>query len=375
MAGSADSVHPEAMWLALTLALTLGAGPAPDPAGARSSTLTIALGGDVALPAGPNDAALDALGPAVFEHLRPLLASADLAFANLESPLTERAPTVTKAFPMTTPPRRLDWILGAGLDLVSLANNHLGDAGHDGVADTLAALTAARDAHPDLPLGWAGAALDPRGAGDGVVVTAPGSGLRVGLLAFGNGSTREVAHLADRADVLRRVRAFAARTDVLLVSLHGGSEYRHAPDPELAGLARAIADAGAALVVTTHAHVVRGFERRGRALICHGLGNLAFATLTERAHEHGVTLWGALPIATFTDGRLTSVRVVPLWEDNAYPLELPGLELAPPAALAPYPLTGAHADAALDFLERLSRDIDPSFALERDGAVGVIRFE
>ncbi|MFO0745585.1 MAG: CapA family protein [Myxococcota bacterium] len=321
--------------------------------------MTIALGGDVALPTGPNDVALDALGPAVFAHLEPLLAPADLAFANLEAPLTARAPVVVKTFPLASPPARLAWIVAAGLDLFSLANNHMGDAGRAGVADTLAALEAARAAQRDEALWWAGAATDPAHAADGVVFTPPGKSLRVALLALGNGQAREVAHYDDRAATLARVRALAARSDILIVSIHGGTEYRHEPDLALTSLAHAVVDAGASLVVMTHPHVVRGLERRGQALIFHGLGNLAFATLTDRHRDHGATLWGMLPVVTFSDGHIAGVRITPLWVDNGYPLELgpDGLAPAPAAAFAPYPLTGEHAAQALDFFERLSQAI------------------
>jgi len=362
---------------ATTATPTTSARAAPDP----STSLTILLGGDVALPTGPNDPALDALGPRVFEHVRAIIAGVDLALCNLESPLTTRPATARKAFPMTMPPERLAWVLGAGFDLVSLANNHMGDAGPAGVADTLAALTTAR-AERDGALWWTGAAPDRSAlsyAHAGVVLTPPGKSLRVALIAIGVGSAPLVTPLpatpAQRRALLARTRTLAGESDVLIVSLHGGTEYAHALDPPIASLSRALVDAGATVVVAHHPHVLRGIERRGAGLVLHGVGNLAFATMTERHKARGATLWGALPILHIVDGRLDRLEVIPLWVDNAFPLELtdrPELAPWPAAALQPRPLIGEHARRALDALDALSAAIPGGAVTTRRGDVGVI---
>ena len=115
MARRGDSGHPDcvrSIWILLVVFATH----------ARAEEVTLLLGGDVALPTGPNDVALDALGPRVFEHVAPFIRAADVAFANLEAPLTRAAPTVKKAFPMTMPPERIAWVAADGFDLLSLAN-------------------------------------------------------------------------------------------------------------------------------------------------------------------------------------------------------------------------------------------------------------
>lgn len=354
------------------LVATTGARAAPDP----STSLTILLGGDVALPTGPNDAALDALGPRVFDLIRPWVQGVDLAICNLESPLTLRPATAKKAYPMTMPPARLAWLVGAGFDVVTLANNHTGDAGPDGVADTIAALEAAR-AERGGDLWWTGLGTDYGRAG--LVVTPPGKSLRVAVLALGVGSIPLVTPWpktsADRRRLLARARALAAESDLLIASLHGGSEYRHELDPMVASLSRALVDAGADVVVAHHPHVIRGIERRGAGLLLHGVGNLAFATMTERHRARGATLWGVLPIVHVVDGRLDHLEIVPLWVDNAFllePAERPDLPPSPAAALQPRPLLGPYATLALDALDALSAALPNGARTMRQGDVGII---
>lgn len=82
-------------------------------------------------------------GPEFLAGIRHVLSSADLAAANLESPLTRRAhlssnPNVLQADPALAP-----LLAGAGFDLMSVANNHALDSGPGGLADTIEALEAA----------------------------------------------------------------------------------------------------------------------------------------------------------------------------------------------------------------------------------------
>ncbi len=335
-----------------------GAGPASSPApNDAAPTLVLAFGGDVAFPRGKNDAALEAIGPRAFDALAPWLAPATLRFANLEAPFTERAPTVQKPFAFTAPPARLAWVLGAGFNLLSLANNHIADAGPAGVADTIAALTRARDAAHGA-LWWAGA--DPRAAPPTpvpLVFRAPGTDLAVAFLAFGNGYARQVTHWAGpaaEAAALASVRLARTQAQLVIVSVHGGSEYTHAPDPAVVRLLRGLADAGADIVVGHHAHVVRGIERRGPSVIFYGLGNLAFGSITDRHRATGATLYGMLARVDVSGGKVRRVRVLPLWVDNADPLAPPDLAPLPPTPFSPQPLRGAYAAHVLAAIDGFS---------------------
>ena len=116
------------------------AAPTPEP----SRTITIIGGGDVMLGRsiadGINQNGL--LWP--FEQILEVLGSADIAFVNLESPLTDRGEPANKDFVFRGPPAGAQGLLGAGIDVVTMANNHVLDYGLTGLRDTWAHLTAAR---------------------------------------------------------------------------------------------------------------------------------------------------------------------------------------------------------------------------------------
>ena len=103
------------------------------------------FGGDVMLGRTVGDYILR-LGPDYpLGPLFPLLHHADLVIVNLECAITARTrhwPGLPKAFCFAAPPDAAETLRGAGVGLVSLANNHTLDFGVEGLADTLAALDA-----------------------------------------------------------------------------------------------------------------------------------------------------------------------------------------------------------------------------------------
>ena len=76
-----------------------------------------------------------------FAYLKPFLTSADLALANLESPLTD-SPIVTESpYVLCAPPENVSYLVDAGFDLLALANNHRLDCGTQGLLETQTTLT------------------------------------------------------------------------------------------------------------------------------------------------------------------------------------------------------------------------------------------
>lgn len=260
--------------LAVLVALGAPANPAPP-----SDEITIAAVGDIMLgsnwPDGrdlpPNNGA-DLLRP-----VTPILARADLAFGNLEGPLVDGG-TSAKAggahsFAFRVPTKYGVHLQRAGLDVLSLANNHASDFGARGRASTRRVLDKLGIAH----------------AGDkGTVAYRTVRGRRIALVAFAHNN---VAHnVNDVANARRVVADLAAsgRADLIVVSFHGGGEgagFQHVgrgPETflgesrgDLRRFSHAVVDAGADLVLGHGPHVVRGMEvYRGR-LIAYSLGNFA----------------------------------------------------------------------------------------------------
>jgi poly-gamma-glutamate capsule biosynthesis protein CapA/YwtB (metallophosphatase superfamily) len=279
---------------------------APRPARAALPVVAIAAVGDVALGhAGARPADPDA----IFAHVRPLLRG-DLVTANLETALTDRAAAKCGdgrdgCYAFRAPPSSARTLRRAGFTLVNLANNHTRDAGDAGLADTAAALRAARVAHTGAP---------------GQVAVLRAGRVRVAVVGFA--PYPWAADLLDLAAARRLIRAAARRADVVVVQMHAGAEgtgHRHLagaetylgePRGDPVAFAHAAVDAGADLVVGHGPHLVRALEwYRGR-LIAYSLGN--FAAYRNFALDGPLGESAVLRVRLRADGTFVSGRLVPV---------------------------------------------------------------
>jgi len=338
----------------------------PDPSGevamqppaslARSSTspepsapdrVVLQAGGDVAYPkGGPHETLCEQQGADLFRDLAPLLSESDVNFANLESPFSDRrlSPRTNTQFGMVSPPHRLRWLVDAGFNLFSLANNHALDADVAGVADTIAGLRELNRAN--RPVYFAGATTTLGRTPPPIVFTPPTKRTRIGFVAlWRNGSL--LVPSARGPQALELIHDAAARSDVVIVSVHDGDEYRHTPSPDVAARNRAFVDAGARVVLGHHAHVAQGIERYHGGVIFHGLGNLSFATLTTRHRSTGAEFFALFARVVLTDGALDEVRAYPLFVGNGHPLVV-GETTLPPRFASPQRLRGKLAAHALE---------------------------
>ncbi len=302
--------------------------------------LVIVAGGDVAWPQGWLEATVVEARPRIFAALSPFLGRADLAFANIESPLSLSEQRAVKTYSLVMHPKRLQWMIDAGFNLFSLANNHTNDAGEGGVFDTIAAVERAREA--GSVIWWSGAARRPAEVWAPTIFSPPGKSLKVAFLAFGEAQSALVPYpMAEKA--VEAVRDAARRADFVIVSVHSGLEYVHVPRKREASRHRDFIDAGADVVLGHHPHVVQGVEVYGGGVIFHSLGNLSFASRTRRHQKTGALLYGMFPIIEIKDGRLDRVEVVPLYVNNAEPLRVGGAVLKADTVV-PQVLDGAFAE-------------------------------
>lgn len=291
--------------------------------------VTLAFAGDVHAEKG-SGAALRAGLPSI----RDVLADADLTVVNLEAAITDGGSRADKQFAFRAPESTLTTLLEAGVDAVSLANNHGMDYGEQGLRDTLAA--AARTGMPTLGIG-----LDEDAAYAPLITDVQGQRIAViGATQVLDGSLLEAwtagpgkpglasAKREDRlVEEVERVRADA---DTVVVLLHWGKELEPCPLPRQEELARRLAGAGADVIVGSHAHVLLGGGYLGGAYVDYGLGNFVFGARSEQGARTGV-LKVTVDGREVTDAQWQPARIV----DGA-----------------PYPLSGAQAEAAIADKER-----------------------
>ena len=238
-------------------------------------TATLALTGDVML--GRHVAQSNAPGgwDDALSALAPCTTAADIAFANLESPLT-MAPLIEDTLDLRAPPEANQALQASHLDLVSLANNHAFDAGYQGLQDTKQALLAV--------------GVQLIGPGEEPWVTQV-NGLILVWFAFDDISAPLNLEMVQEA-----LEAYRSDADLIIVSIHWGSELNPAPNSRQRNLASELAAAGADLVVGHHPHVLQpvewvwGSKRERPTLVAFSLGNALFDQATPPAVRYGAML-------------------------------------------------------------------------------------
>lgn len=283
-------------------------------------------------------------------RIAPAFREADVAFANLETPLSDDA-RWSGAF--RTPTTFADGLAWAGIDVVSTANNHALDAEGEGLRDTREALWRAG-------VGAVGTGRDLEDARRPFIVER--DGIRIAFLGYAQfvNAGRSAFARPDRSGVapldpfvieedIARIRE---RVDHVVLSFHWGIENAKETHPDAREFARRMIDAGADVILGHHPHVPRGVEIYDGKAILYSLGNLIFG------HNH--TYWGDNYLARLTLVRDGIERV------EVLPVAGSGNELS-----RPFLLTGERARAVLEEVRALSGELDTRLVIEGD--VGVVR--
>lgn len=226
-----------------------------------------------------------------FDVILPELQSADLALANLESPLAQiQLKTAGQGYNLCAPAEDAALLSGWGLDILSIANNHSFDCGLNGPMETASILAA--DGISAIGLG-----TQP--------FTTEVKGLPLAFLAFEDVTSALDARAA--AAHISQTRETGAQ---VIVSMHWGMEYQGGASQHQKDLARQFAEAGASIIWGHHPHVLQPAEwiqtTWGRTLVLYSLGNALF-------DQGGLddTRQSALVLVMLEAGGIRSVRAVP----------------------------------------------------------------
>jgi len=213
-----------------------------------------------------------------FTNVQPRLSSADVAIVNLEMAITERGEPYDKEFVFRAPRSAALTLAAAGVDVVSLANNHVLDFGPEGLEDTISVLDEVGILRPGAGSNNAEAYAPRVLTLDNQIRVAFVSASAVIPGGFAAGAERPGVADAKWAipRVLAAVRAAAAGNDVVVVSVHWGAERETCPSEEQRDLARQLIEAGANIILGHHPHVLQPIETFDRTVIAYSLGNFAW---------------------------------------------------------------------------------------------------
>lgn len=311
--------------------------------------LTLAFAGDVHFSGRLEPLLTDGSDPSeALAALRPTLSAADVTVLNLEAAITERGAPEPKKFHFRVPTTALDALAGAGVDVVSMANNHGVDYGSDGLDDTLASVAGSPvdvvGIGADAAQAYAPALVDARGT-DVAVLAATQVPDHTAAAWRADDDEPGVAVSFDPDRLVEAVAAAARRADVVVVYLHWGTENTGCPDVAQRSVTPRLVDAGADVVVGAHAHQLQGMgwlttDAGNSAYVAYGLGNFVW--------------WRSNNEVSVTTGVLTLTLPAPTPDGN--PVADPGKVTAAtwtPMRIADdgIPVARTGADATADLVE------------------------
>jgi poly-gamma-glutamate capsule biosynthesis protein CapA/YwtB (metallophosphatase superfamily) len=274
----------------------------PIPQESGSEEVGLIFGGDVML-GRTVEQRMTQYGPEwPLAQIASTLNNEDIAVVNLESPFrTDAKRTEINSLILRGYPQGVATLAVAGIDVVSLANNHITDMGKTGLEETFSLLNKNN-------IAYTGAGTSPAEAAVPAIIARRGQ--RIGFLSYTYGvnfSSPGVHFQGARVELMReQVASLREEVDAVVVLCHCGPEYAPSPTSTQKEFARAAIDAGAALVVGHHPHVPQPVEEYKSGLILYSLGNLVFDQLPGGNRDRS-----ALARITLKKGVPTRMELLP----------------------------------------------------------------
>ena len=254
-----------------------------------SSTIVLNAVGDIALNNRFVEIVEKGYGDKIFENVKHCFDDADINFANLESTLSSRGKKDTKNQLVFSSSESASLLKKAGINVLSLANNHICDYGFEGCLDTVKYLH-------DNNINCFGVGENLSTSREPLIGNT--NGITVGFLGYACKSTH--GKYPDRKSygsppikysyIKRDLRKLSFEVDIKVVSLHWGFEQYEYPSPKQIRMAHRIIDAGADLIIGHHPHVPQGFEIWKDKPIFYSLGNFIFDDVNTQ--DGGCLKWG-----------------------------------------------------------------------------------
>ncbi len=271
------------------------ASPAKEP-------ITLIFGGDVMLSRTVN-AKMFSYGNYLwpFQEIASTTAEADITIFNLESPFLKEADyrVPSGSFSFKADPQALSGLILSGVDVLSLANNHILNASEQGIKDSLSLLTGER-------IAVVGAGMNETEARRGAIIER--GTWKVAFLSYAYPQDNSVASAEnagiaslDMANLRADISRLRPQADLIVVLIHAGLEYVSQPNESQKQFAHMAIESGADAVIGHHPHWLQSWEIYQGKPIFYSLGNLVFDQMWSQATSQGLLL--RLTFATDLSGR------------------------------------------------------------------------
>ncbi len=251
-----------------------------------------------------------------FLEVSDLIGQADIAFGNLECPITPGRNINLFEMVFRADPESVNGLKYAGFDILSLANNHIFNFGQEGLTDTFSYLEKAN-------IDYIGAGKNKQEAHNFKMLEV--NGIKFAFLAYADSifsytfsqteESQPSIALMDVVQMKKDIFSIKNQADFIIVSMHSGIEYVSQPNAKQIEFAHAAVDTGADLVIGHHPHVVQKMEQYKGGYIFYSLGNFIFDQMWSRETRESV-----IAKIVFGENNIQEIDFIPiLIEDFAQP--------------------------------------------------------
>lgn len=243
----------------------------------QRKTITILAGGDVNMGRKTGQQILAGDIDYPFKNITTTLQDADITFVNLESQLADlggETQSPTSEYRFAGPPESGKSLKNAGIDIVSVANNHMWDYGKARLFETIDTLI-------NAGVSFAGASKNTGEQYKPAIFEM--NGRKIAFFAMttllnGYEKTEAPKYVSydSEEEIIAEITALKDTADWIFVSIHTGTEYKQTPNPDMVELSHHLIDAGADVILGGHPHVPQPIENYNGKPIFYSFGNFAF---------------------------------------------------------------------------------------------------
>jgi poly-gamma-glutamate capsule biosynthesis protein CapA/YwtB (metallophosphatase superfamily) len=253
-------------------------------------TITLAFVGDIMLSRAVGDKMAEKENwKWPFLETAEKLKNVDIAFGNLEGGISDKGMNVGSIYSFRADPRAIQGLEYAGFDILSVANNHMGDWAAPAFEDTLNRLTASG-------IDYVGGGFNQQEAYSPLKKELKDTSLcffaytDLGPRSFGASNGNSGMAFLEIEAAAQDVEKYEDECDLTIVSLHFGNEYETNPTMRQKTVAQTLTKAGTDLIIGHHSHVIGNMEEIDGTSVFYSLGNFVFDQMFSQETRKGMLL-------------------------------------------------------------------------------------
>ncbi|WMM25317.1 CapA family protein [Tissierella sp. MB52-C2] len=288
-----------------------------------------------------------------WDRVKEYFQNDDITIGNLETSITTKGQKwPDKQFNFRSDPRNIKAMEEAGIDIVSLSNNHSLDYGYDGLMDTLKYIDNSK-------IKRVGGGYNKKDAINGTIVEK--NGIKVGVLGFSRVVPDVKWYATDKRagivgaydphieEVTDRVMEMKKEADIMVLAIHWGVERSDTPRKQEMDLAKRLIDSGVDIVMGHHPHVLQGVEIYKGKPIFYSLGNFVFGTSTE------ITSNTMIAQVNLINKNIDNIKIIPCEIVSGRPI----------------PLDNNKNAEKINYLHKISKNFKTN--IDKDGLIKIVK--